>query len=593
MSVVDGGIEIVVTVVAGASAIEAAQARLNVPAAFSASLLAELQREGFAVSAADLAIVKCVEGMSALLTGNAWRVTAIGLHGRQACINVTKCTSDEWESAKPTASSDRDCSTRSATARRGSTLLKEPTGSRTACAASATRRVSSSTPGTNLTDRACGDCSKGWYQEKPNQAACTACAAGKRGTGTGMPDEVGACTACDPGRFQGLSGQDTCKQCPAGMYQNKFGVAMCKACATGEYQADVGKDDYDKCRPGRFQDAEGSAAIARRVLWASTRMSGTSSCDDCAVGRYQNSTGATTCVDCPRTAYGKDSAVKDSLGAECSECPAGRSSRESAVDYMALVEAAPLAEDAKMPSCGASCMALCFGEHGLDGALTCRASCGEMCDMAESGSAEWITFRHFGKEGWEGLASADSILDFHHTCHVCDAGQYQDAPGQDKCVPCGRGKYRDAAKRPWLSEPDACTSCEPHVGNGTFQESEGKSSCEPKTTCPPGTGERWNGGAVHDRKCAPCAAGRTFSPLNDGQPCANVTQCTSDEWESVADGISTVTARRAARRARRGSTPQGADGVLGPRVPRLDDVRGGPFVSTPGTNDGPRMRRLQ
>ena len=88
----------------------------------------------------------------------------------------------------------------------------------------------------------CAKCVQGTYASV-GAAACTKCAAGKRGVGAGLDNENDACTFCSAGTFATAAGAPTCTACNKGTYGHHEGK-HCVACTAGRFQS---KDGSDKC----------------------------------------------------------------------------------------------------------------------------------------------------------------------------------------------------------------------------------------------------------------------------------------------------------------------------------------------------------
>jgi hypothetical protein len=117
-------------------------------------------------------------------------------------------------------------------------------------------------------------------------------------------------------------------------------------------------------------------------------------------------------------------------------------------------------------------------------------------------------------------ATASSDL----VCAQCNAGEHQMLAGQDACVKCGAGKYRNAAPAS-SSEALACTAC----AVGHFQGSESQMSC---TECEAGTFQPSTG----QPKCEQCAAGQ----YQDAKRATGCDKCDAGSFQGAAGQASCV-----------------------------------------------------
>ena len=186
------------------------------------------------------------------------------------------------------------------------------------------------------TKTTCKVCDPGKQHMGPDKV-CQDCGAGKIGT-----SDKG-CEECEPGQYQGQTGQTECTPCGGGHFQTQYGGEECFRCPTGYYAfayknvkctpAGQGKevtieggsqpytcnDNYFKellgpqpCEacPAGYKNADGPRTKCEKCL--SGQFGGEekgTSCTLCPEGRYQPDPAQTSCIYCPgpTTTFGKGS----------------------------------------------------------------------------------------------------------------------------------------------------------------------------------------------------------------------------------------------------------------------------------------------
>ena len=140
------------------------------------------------------------------------------------------------------------------------------------------------------------NCGAGQYL---SGATCAPCQAGRYQNSTSHTQT--SCPCCPAGTYQNLTGQTTCKTCPAnatcngtcnttftcntGYKKNASGTA-CEpiVCGVGQY---LSGSTCVPCQAGRYQNAPSHS---------------NTTCPCCADGSYQDNTGQTSCKNCPANA---------------------------------------------------------------------------------------------------------------------------------------------------------------------------------------------------------------------------------------------------------------------------------------------------
>ena len=125
-------------------------------------------------------------------------------------------------------------------------------------------------------------CGPGTYA--PTPATCMPCAAGTYAPVVALT----ACFSCGQGTYTSITRSSTCLQCAAGSVQPLTGATTCVACASGFAQPNPGRTD---CLPVSPAEPCGFGSIL--IDYA---------CVACPYGTYTNTTGATTCLECPADA---------------------------------------------------------------------------------------------------------------------------------------------------------------------------------------------------------------------------------------------------------------------------------------------------
>ncbi|MCW5920761.1 MAG: lamin tail domain-containing protein [Saprospiraceae bacterium] len=104
------------------------------------------------------------------------------------------------------------------------------------------------------------------------------------------------CQPCPPGSYcpDGISSIP----CPPGKFSNVVGSTECQNCAAGFYQDQSGQTSCAACPPGKFSDVVGSTECQNCAAGFYQDQSGQTSCLACAAGSYQNQIGQTSCLAC-------------------------------------------------------------------------------------------------------------------------------------------------------------------------------------------------------------------------------------------------------------------------------------------------------
>lgn len=304
------------------------------------------------------------------------------------------------------------------------------------------------------------------------------------------------------------------------------------------------------CPRGYYSQLEGSQRSFER---ANQTTDTNFICKICPPGKStMGLNGQARCVDCPTGRYVSND------GEDCALCPVNT--------YQPI---SPLSENGigVCMGCSNSTPTSLPGSVSESQCSSCRAGKGVFGNSQEC------------KECERGYASANGV------CQACDTGQYQDKPGQQKCIKClaGRfqsqtasiscqdcpvGRYRgnsgessclacQVGKFQSLTNQTSCTMCQPGRYQGStgasscpycapshYQPSPGQTSCIKKKTCSHGTscGNRGyyvskGGGTTKNRECTACPHGKlaVFSNHNQCHMTAvrllSKAECTSSDWQ--------------------------------------------------------------
>jgi hypothetical protein len=422
----------------------------------------------------------------------------------RTCTDVTKCTNDEFESAAPTATSDRVC----APCDEACTYCDGPSAADClACPAG-----SYLSPGGCLELSTCGT---GQYQATAPTATtdrvcatCTICTGTEYevvacADGDGAADRVCApLTECGLGQYQSTAPTATsdrvcatCAVCNAGQYERV-------ACADGNAPQDRVCTPLTSCTAGQYESAAPTATTDR----------GCSACATCSASQYESA----ACAD--------GNAAQNRACAPLTHCGTGH--------YESV---APTATTDRVCS---ECVMICGA--GMYEAAACAngdapqdrvcATCDGLCVNCN------------------GPTSAE--------CTACGPGFYHDGGSCVPLTPCGEGQYESVA--PTSTSDRVCSPCAPECGAGTYERvacADGNSPqdrvCEALTDCAEGQYESAAPTEASDRVCSACtacAAGQyetmacADGNASQNRVCKALTDCIVGQYESVPP---TATSNRA------------------------------------------------
>jgi hypothetical protein len=302
------------------------------------------------------------------------------------------------------------------------------------------------------------NCTKGeYYDNEAVSSLCKTCPTGMYG------DEIGSqqvCKSCESGEYQDALGQENCKTCAVGLFQDRTSQIICKECNKGSYSYAVGASQCTFCSQGQFGEK------GKR-------------CMPCPTGKYSEFKGASQCSLCE---IGKHADVIQSK--YCKICPAGLSTGmekgQIVCNRQCPAGTSKLANQMFCTLCSA-------GNFSVAGASICSP-----CPPGRK------SIRGEGIAG-DGLGCTKCAVGKYsehygtaNTCNLCNAGTYSPSKGAAKCDLCPAGRFVDT-KAPTI----ICKECP--VGKWT-RDNSGYAKC---IEC--GIGEEYD---PPSRRCVPCPAGK-------------------------------------------------------------------------------------
>jgi hypothetical protein len=352
-------------------------------------------------------------------------------------------------------------------------------------------------------DRSCETCPVMHFSNHSNAAVCDRCPTGKFQGTVGQPFcEIKL--PCAPGTFEADSTETStarCQECPAQFFSNTSNAPECLrcssvACPNNAHRKGCGgtTEGYcSTCSPGTFVDGSACSACAAGRFSSNENAV---TCDPCSPTMFQPQAGKGFCL--PRAACAKGERVRTQPDATadrtCGKCPV---MHFSDVANAATCERCPAGKFQKLqgqPDCEAKqpCAPGSFEANATDVTNTRCHLCPEM---------------YFSK-----ASNAP-------TCERCPTGKFQKLQGQPYCEakqPCVPGSFEADA----MDVSDArCRLCpEMHFSNvsnavacercpsGKYQGAAGQAYCETKQPCAPGTFDT-NATETSSTRCKPCPAG--------------------------------------------------------------------------------------
>ena len=285
----------------------------------------------------------------------------------------------------------------------------------------------------------CSDCIAGKYQTGINLLVCKNCPVGKASS----KSKALHCTMCNPGEYQDEEQGTFCKRCEAGRYSNATNASnsdVCSECPAGKWSLQ-GLSKCHTCPAGRSSNVTGLTSGDDCTPVPAGKYAKTSiEAIPCAIGKYQDEIGQTSCKVCAAGTYTIDegktlcTAVAAGKYANASgsavDCPMGQYQDEEGQTSCKLCSAGYYNDQEGQISCDAPCEA---GKYSLTGASFCQnCPAGRYSNQTGLSSGDDCTPVPHGKYA----SASGSGVD-------CPIGQYQDEPGQTSCKLCSSGYYND------------------------------------------------------------------------------------------------------------------------------------------------------
>ena len=376
----------------------------------------------------------------------------------------------------------------------------------------------------------CTNCKNGYYQDEHGKSQCKSCPSGKitpnvdhlwserqsdRNTGyyrctdcpihTQAQTEDGSpvgdmdnyvssggnrCIRCAPGSDNHNGGQ--CDWCAAGMYRDVNTVSnvdaenACKNCPTGKHSSATATP-------------EGTLADNSATQYT-TDIVGSSRCDICPAGRYQNQNAQAYCKSCGGGTY------QDGTGQDwCKNCPDGT--------YMPISSGYGIVTDYSRNN-EADCASCPTAKRGKGSGHNSESTGCENCPAGQyQNQNRQPDCKNCGTGKFLDTTGSGSSSD----CKSCPNGKYGDQTGLAGCKDCPGGKYLNSAGNDASSD---CKTC----GRG-YHSSAGANAC---TACPSGKGTK-STGEDSSNDCGTCTGTYTGSDYPGDQDLSS-SGCGSCSW---------------------------------------------------------------
>lgn len=284
--------------------------------------------------------------------------------------------------------------------------------------------------------------------------------------------EAELCVDCPPGRHG--PGNEACRDCPIGEFQDLPGQQRCKAPAPGWVTQTINGLSVGqvKCPPGTAARNSSECTPCRR---GEVSDAGAVDCHSCIAGEFEPRTPdggeAGFCEKCPTGTFSAAGAF-----AECTPCPDGESSDVGSASCSRCGGGHHVVQGVCQP-CGP-------GRYSVDGSACQQCPAGhvaaaasQQCRPCDAGFSPTL-----GNETCARCADNAVSPGGAQQCVQCRPGTRPDRL-QDKCVGCPSGTAGDSSGSACLSCPPGrysgapnsttCRACSP----GRFASSEGRTEC--------------------------------------------------------------------------------------------------------------------
>ena len=291
-------------------------------------------------------------------------------------------------------------------------------------------------PSTSM--RACDKCAAGTFQDKEGQTACEPCRAGSycaEGAAAALPCNEGtystatslkdaaSCTPTDVGHFAS-TGSTVQTPCSPGTVAPIASMGMCDACEAGTFQDEPGQEACMACAPGSYCPLGASAPLP------------------CIKGSYSSATNLTSADECKPTTPGFYAASGSTSQTPCSPGTVAPSTSMRACDKCA----AGTFQDKEGQTACEPCRAGSYCAEGAAAALPCNeGTYSTATSLKDAASCTPTDVGHFASTGStvQTPCSPGTVAPIASMgmCDACEAGTFQDEPGQEACKACAPGYY--------------------------------------------------------------------------------------------------------------------------------------------------------
>lgn len=280
----------------------------------------------------------------------------------------------------------------------------------------------------------CENCPANTYSESIGSTSSTTCVCGVGFTGTAT------CTQCVNGKYKSLIGSAACSNCNSG-YVSNDDYSDCNACDAGKYE------ENDECLSCAAINVNLYSAAGSTVCLCNAGSSGPDDgpCQLCAVGKYKNIAGSSSCIECE---FGQVALTTGRTS--CQNCAAGKY-------YASSTSCTDCYEHSTSPS-GAQTINDCFcvANYYKSSSSTCSTCPAFSTSPAESDDVSDCLCN----VGYEFLSTCEQCLAGYYKpragnfwCDFCVAGKYSDHSAATECLNCAAGKYSSQ------NEASICTDC--------------------------------------------------------------------------------------------------------------------------------------
>lgn len=330
----------------------------------------------------------------------------------------------------------------------------------------------------------CQECKAGSYKTATGDAECTECSAGKFSTSTAAAS-AGVCTLCPGNSYSEQRGSSDSTHCQCNVGYHGRNGQSCTGCDKGKYKPQRGasgssntENDCISCHPGKYQDTEGQ-----------------STCIDCEKGTYSfYEERDSLCKTCPENSATRAAGSQLSHctcnagyykknGQDCVSCEAGKYKDVEGDWSCTSCDPGTFSEQPARTETGPceECVTGTYSKNGFSSCQNCTAEPGKYCPIG-----------HHDPEG-EDCPENHKCAGGHSASEPCPGG----APaiqGQSACTDCVPGKFQS---------DNVCDLCP--SGKTSFYRTQQQSECfkaELDTkTCPPG----FYKASETSQECIPCS----------------------------------------------------------------------------------------